>query len=290
MIRNKQLWCLKQTNWEFHSSKGYSTSYSPKSIIHSFSDGNFLCNLRIKIESLVLLSIIIAAHTNLINKPALCLGTQGLHSGSLPRINEIKQFKRTLSPTTRNRELWDLNSHYSNSKNETKSTVQSYPNHKIDQKSKQIPTTPQHYKSHNKISCQITLIQLKTQSTKQTRIPKIHQNHRKQQKKKKNKQTHQIAIAAIEIQTLNGHHFIERKIDRSVHRRARAVTDLFEELVIARIRTVGFVRSPRPGHSAHTTAVNHQNAIGKPPASSDTPSESFREAAVERSVDCHSKR
>ncbi|KAF5955288.1 hypothetical protein HYC85_008144 [Camellia sinensis] len=46
------------------------------------------------------------------------------------------------------------------------------------------------------------------------------------------KETYQVAVAAIEIQTLDGHNFIERKIDRAKHSRTRTITDLFEKLVI----------------------------------------------------------
>ena len=70
----------------------------------------------------------------------------------------------------------------------------------------------------------------------------------------KDKKTNQIAIAAIEIQTLHGHNFIERKIDRPINSRTGSITNLFEALVIGGIGRVTLPTATHPPHSALKTA------------------------------------
>lgn len=84
------LWCLKQHSGIIQFERLFHLLLSifnhPK-LLGPWTGNS--TNLRIKIERLVLLPIIIEARTNTINKPALCLGTQGLHTDFLPAITEI---------------------------------------------------------------------------------------------------------------------------------------------------------------------------------------------------------
>ncbi|PKI36731.1 hypothetical protein CRG98_042861 [Punica granatum] len=61
--------------------------------------------------------------------------------------------------------------------------------------------------------------------------------------------THQMAVAAIEIQALDGNNFIERDINRSVHGGAGAIPDLLQELVIAGICGVSLRTASHPSHN-----------------------------------------
>ncbi|PON73557.1 hypothetical protein PanWU01x14_057390 [Parasponia andersonii] len=64
----------------------------------------------------------------------------------------------------------------------------------------------------------------------------------------------QIAIASIEIQALDSHHFIERKIDRPVNSGTGAITNLFKKLVIAGLRRESLrINTASPTHTDRKT-------------------------------------
>lgn len=89
-------------------------------------------------------------------------------------------------------------------------------------------------------------------------ISKPHREHqepvpesRKQKDsiQRQEERAHEVTVAAIKIQSLDGDDLVGRDVDRPVHRGAGPVPDLLQELVVRRRRRVAAPHAPVPPHS-----------------------------------------